>query len=435
MSFIRRSFESGRPILVAGALVHLCVLLSLQWGFLNPLFDDASHRSGQGADFFSVVQAGRNVVDGVSIYSTKPVEQIVPYYNPYRYHPFVAYTVGLCSTALRPDISYVLWILIQEGLLLVNILLARSLFTDVRSAAVVTGLWLLFSPYYLELYMGQFSFLMASLLFWTIVAWMNGKKRSGDFLWIFSLVVKSNSVVFVPVLLRLRRWEIVLVGGVVSLGLALPYFLLEPGSGVDFARNVTEGTKAQTLFGNQGFTALIGVSVLRFGGMWSDFAQEFALRLDQMNEMLVLPLALWTVVVVGSAVAVTVRASRDSGITLLLLWILAYFLFYKHVWEHQYVMLMPVFVVLYHQMKKGIIELSPAVFWMAFAVIALPTAFVVIDRSPVLFDPEIPWRTWESLLFHAPKPLAVLTLFTVLSLQLRRKKESQPVSHLNTGVS
>jgi hypothetical protein len=98
-------------------------------------------------------------------------------------------------------------------------------------------------------------------------------------------------------------------------------------------------------------------------------------------------------------------------------------------------MLMPVFVVLYYQMKKGIIELSPAVFWVVFAVIALPTAFVVIDRSPVLFDPEIPWLTWESLLFHAPKPLAVLSLFCILSLQLWRKKESQPVSHSNEGVS
>lgn len=435
MAFFRRSLESGTPVLVAGVLFHLFVLLSLQWGFLNPLFDDAVHRAGQGVDFYSVVQAGQNLVDGVSIYSTKPVEQVVPYYNPYRYHPFVAYTVGLCLIMVRPDIAYVLWILIQEGLLLINILLARSLFSDARSAAVAAGLWLFFSPYYLELYMGQFSFLMASLMFWTILAWMNGKERSGDLLWILSLMVKSNSVVFAPVLLKLKRWKIVLVGGAVSIGLALPYFLFEPGSAADFARNVIESAKAQTLFGNQGFAALIGVSVLRLGGVWTDFAQEFAVRLGHINQMLVFPLTLWTIVVVGLALAVTIRASRDSGITLLLLWVLAYFLFYKHVWEHQYVMMMPVFALLYHHMKKRIVAISPLVFWALFAVIASPTAFVFLDRSPVLFDPELPWRTWESILFHAPKPLAVLVLFGILCVQLWRKKEQVPAFHINPGAS
>ena len=435
MSLLRRSFESGRPILAAGVLVHLCVLCSLQWGFLNPLFDDAEHRSGQGADFYSIVQAGQNLVDGANIYSTKPLEQVVPYYNPYRYHPFVAYTIGLLSIVLRPDIAYVLWVLIQEGLLLINILLTRSLFSDVRSGNVASALWLLFSVYYLELYMGQFSFLMGSLLFWAMVAWMNGRERSGDLLWMLSLMVKSNSVVFAPVLLKLGRWKIVLVAGAVSVGLALPYFLMEPGSLADFSRNFTQSMKAQTLFGNQGFAALLAIAVLRFGGVWSDFAQEFALRLDQMNDMLAVPLALWTILVVGVALVVTARASRDSGMALLLLWILAYFLFYKHVWEHQYVMMMPVFVLLYHQMKKRIIDISPVLFWMAFYMIALPTAFVFIDHSPVLFDPEIPWRTWESLLFHAPKPAAVLVLFCALCAQLWRTREHHDAVHQNPGAA
>ncbi len=430
----RLGTESGKVILVAGVLVHLCMLLSLQWGFLNPLFDDAEHRSGQGVDFYSVVQAGKNLVDGVNIYSTKPAEQIVPYYNPYRYHPSIAATIGLLSLPLRPDISYILWILVQEGLLLLNILLTRSLFSDARSASEATGLWLLFSPYYLELYMGQFSFLMGSLLFWSMLAWMKGNERPGDYFWVLSLMVKSNSAILAPVLLKLGRWKLVVTAALLSAGLAAPYFLLESGSLADFSRNVTESARAQTLFGNQGFAALLGVAVLRFGGVWSDFVQEFALRIDTMNEMLVLPIAIWTVFVVALSLIVTVRASRDSGIVLLLLWLLAYFLFYKHVWEHQYVMMIPVFVLLYHQIKKGIITIPLPFFWTLFSIIALPTAFVFIDRAPVLFDPEIPWRTWESLLFHGPKPLAVLVLFVTLCVRLLRTGE-KPVSHSYQGAS
>ena len=435
MSSPRLGIESGKVILVAGVLLHLSMLLSLQWGFLNPLFDDAQHRSGQGVDFYSVVQAGKNLVDGVSVYSTKPVEQIVPYYNPYRYHPFVAGTIGLLSILLRPDISYILWVLIQEGLLLLNILLTRSLFSDARSAAEATGLWLLFSPYYLELYMGQFSFLMGSLLFWSMLAWMKGRERPGDISWVLSLMVKSNSGVFVPVLLKLGRWKFVVAAGATSIAIAIPYFIAQPGSLADFSRNFTESIKAQTLFGNQGFAALLGVVVLRSAGVWSDFVHEFALRIETMNEMLILPLAAWTVIVVALALVVTVRTSRDSGMALLLLWILAYFLFYKHVWEHQYVMIIPFFVLLYHQIKKGMLTIPLSFFWIVFSIVALPTGFVFIDRSPVLFDPEIQWRTWESILFHGPKPLAVLALFIALCVQLLRAREKPPASHSYQGVS
>lgn len=432
MSIIRR-FQSARSVLVAGVLVHFCMLLSLQWGFLNPLFDDAVHRSGQGVDFYSAVQAGRNLLDGVSIYSTKPIEQVVPFYNPYRYHPFVAYTVGVLSSVLRPDVAYVVWIVILEGLLLLNILLTRSLFSDSSSGVIAMSMWLLFSPYYLEMYMGQFSFVMASLLFWSLVAWMKGSEQTGDFWWTVSLMVKSFSALFVPVLLKLHRWKVVIAGAIVSIGVALPYFVLQPGSAADFSLNFTQSVRAQTLFGNQGFAALIGILILRISGLWTDFAQEFATRIDRMNDILVLPFALWTLVVVGYSLIVTVKASRDSGISLLLLWILAYFLFYKHVWEHQYVMLLPVFVLLYHQTKLRMIEFPRALFWTVFGVVALPTAFVFIDRSPVLFDPEIPWRTWESLLFHAPKPLAVMALFGFLSVRLWNSKARQN-TFLKTGV-
>lgn len=434
MSNLRRGLETGTAILVTGAAIHLCMLLSLQLGFLNSLFDDAVHRSGQGVDFFSVVQSGRNLLDSVNIYSLDPIRQIVPYYNPFRYHPFMAYSVGLLSSLVRPEIAYILWIFIQEIVLGVNLFFTRKIFPDSRSAITAMSMWLLFTPYYLELYMGQFSFLMASLMFWTIAAWIQGRDRNAAVFWICSLVVKSNSVLFTPALLKTRRWKTVVMAGAISIGLAVPYFVLVPGSVEDFLRNITASTTAPTLFGNQGFSAFIGVALLRFNGLWSDFAQEFASRVETMNDLMALPLLLWSVLVVGVATVITVRSPRNAFVPLILLWILAYFLFYKHVWEHQYVMMIPVLVLLYHQMRVRVLQLSPRIFWTAFAVIALPTVFVFIDVVPVLFDPELAWRTWESFAFHAPKPLAVLTLFIFLARQLWNN-DGEKHSTIVTGVS
>lgn len=401
-------------ILIPAALISCLMLGSLSLGILNPLFDDAMHRAGKGADFFAVYQAGANVMDGVSVYSTHPARQVVPYYYPYRYHPFVALTVGLAAQLLPPFAAYGVWIIILELLLVVNSFKTWLLFQDKVHASLAVSLWLVFSPLYLELFMGQFSFVMASLMFWTLLAWMEEQRTRGDALWAISLVVKSNSVLFAPALLLQRRWKSVLVGGAIAAVIAIPYFAAVPGTYGQFAQNYSGGMTMSTLMGNQGFAALIGIAILRTSGLWTDNIPLLGQRVPQMDQMMELPLLLWMLMVIGGALFITLRAKRNSGPEIYLLWILAYFLFYKHVWEHHYVMLLPVFVLLYYRMTTGNLPLSRHVFWGSYAVVALPTLFVFFDQSPVLFDPELSWEAWKSFAFHAPKPLAALVLFVTL---------------------
>jgi hypothetical protein len=417
----RIRLQADSIILLVAAALHCIMLLSLAFGFLNPLFDDATHRSGQAADFFAVYQAGTNLVDGVSIYSTTPVRQGVPYYYPYRYHPFVAATIGVAVQPLLPFVAYGLWIVLLEALLLVNLKITWSLFDNKSHAIRAISLWLLFSPMYPELYMGQFSFVMGSLMLWCIVAWARNRTFQGDIWWSLSLLVKSNSAVFVPVLLRERQWKTVLVGLAAAALAGLPYFWIVSGSYSEFAQNYTARMTVSTLLGNQGFTALLGTVTLRVAGLWTGNLQLLGQRVPQMDQLMEIPILLWTTLVVGTGLFVTLRSKRPPGPEFFLLWLLAYFLFYKHVWEHQYVMLLPVFVLLYWRMTKRELKIPPAIFWTTYAVIALPTVFVFIDRSPVLFDPELSWNAWESLAFHLPKPLAVLVLFGTLSAILLRR--------------
>ena len=415
--FVKNGFLS----VIAALFIHGIMLLSISGGFLNPLFDDATHRPGQGVDFFAVYQAGQNIFDGVSIYSKQPLHQVVPFYTPYRYHPLVALTAGIAARGVSPYAAYGIWIILLEFVLLANIIITRKLFTDGGDANRATLMWLLFTPFYLELYMGQFSFLMGSFVFWAIVAWMKQRNATGDWLWITSLVIKSNSVLLAPVLLQERKWNTVLTGASIALALAAPYFVLVPGSYHEFARNYTDPPTVQTLFGNQGATALLGISMLRFSGLWTDYTQEFVTRVDAMNSILTVPMIIWSFAVVVMTFVFTIKARNSPSTERFLLWILAYFLFYKHVWEHQYVMIIPVFVLLYWRIKHGNVPFNLKLFWALFAAIALPTIFVLVDRSPVLFDPEISWSLLQSLAVHAPKPLAVLILYAALVRSMFRQ--------------
>lgn len=405
--------SAGTILLFAGIVVHLLFLLSLRFGYINPFFDDSTHRIGQGADFYAVYQAGQNVSDGVSIYAQAPQNLIVPYAYPYRYLPFSAYTLGQVFRLLRPPQAYVFWIVVQEILLALNVTLTSRLFSDPARTRTAAALWLIFSPYYLELYMGQFSFLMASLIFWMLVAWSRRRELMGNVSWILSLLAKTNTVLFVPVLLKTRRWKLLILAAVVVGAASLPYFVLVPGSWDAFAWNFTEGLSAETIAGNQGFAALLATCILRTGGLWIQNVAQFLWNLGVLNEALQTPLMLWTVLVFGSAVFLTIRSSRAYAMELMILWLLAYFLTYKHVWEHQYVMLLPVFVLIYWMFAgRGNAPVVPkALFWCTYWIIALPTPFGLIDSGPGPIDPEFSWNAAQSLAFHSGKPLAVLALY------------------------
>lgn len=56
-------------LLCLGVAVHLLFLLSLKFGWLNPLFNDTMHRFGPGGDFFSIYAAGVKARAGESVYT------------------------------------------------------------------------------------------------------------------------------------------------------------------------------------------------------------------------------------------------------------------------------------------------------------------------------------------------------------------------------
>ena len=415
--------RSSWLILAVAGLLHVGMLIGWRWQLpLVPYFFDATVLSGgRGLDFYSIYQAGYNARHGWDIYEIDParVEIVVPYFTPYRYLPIVAYTVGAGLSLLSPLTAYKLWVVILELTLLGCAALTAYITRQDRDrAARLAAMWLVFSPYYLELFMGQFSLLQAALILGMLL--LAGRAAAGasntgwrlDGLWIGSVLWKINTVVFAPVWVRLGRWRGLLAAGAIVAITTLPYFAVFPAHGRDLILNNFGQAVAGHELGNLGFRQLV-FEVLAAAGAGAG-AQRAAQRA--------------VVAAVGAtALALTFLRRAARPVKLLSLWLAAYFLASPQVWEHHYIMLLPAIVVAYRA-RPGPWLLA---MWL---LLALPTPFGFIELQPIIaanhdlraFALE---PAWQPIVQHAAKAVPTLGLFGYwVREMLRPEAEDTPIS-------
>lgn len=403
---------SSWALLAAAGLLHLGLLIGWRWQLpLVPYFFDATVLSGgRGLDFYSIYQAGFNARHGRDIYDGDParVPVVVPYSTPYRYLPVVAYTAGAALSLLAPLTAYKVWVVAIELALLTCVAATYALTRHAPDRfAPLAVIWLVFTPYYLELFMGQFSFIQAALVWGMMVAALRPGDtaqaasqplpklgQAFDTLWIASVLWKITTALFIPVLIRLRRWRAIALAGSLGLVLTVPYFFIFPAHVADFVRNNAGGQVTGHELGNLGFRQLIfQVLATAEAPPWlQPFAQTLIVSL-------VLAAALWA----------TFRSPRLTLIANLSMWLTAFFLISPQVWEHHYVMLLPALVGLYLLRPSRVV----VIIWL---LLALPTPFGFIGLQPVIaanhdlraFALE---PAWQPLLQHASKALPALLLF------------------------
>ncbi len=395
-------------ILFAGAVaLHAVMLLSLFGGYLDPLFHD-SDRYPRSIDFYSVYQAGDGLLHGRSIYDWPAPPDVVPFSFPYRYLPFVAYAIALPLNALPPERSYWVWVAAIEAMVVVNARVTYGLAPDRRWGWIAAAMWLAFTPLYLELYMGQWSFLMATLMMLTAAFVVRSEAVSAAVAWPLSLLIKTNSALLAPVFLRLRQWKALGGGAIALVALNVPYFVLRPGDGrafwdVNFRDYWTtpEDRFHSVNTGDLGLTGLVRSVWLTFDGGATDTPEWLGLIV--------------VVAVVGLSLYATFRGGRDA-VVLIAIWLAAYFLVYSDVWEHHYVMLLPALVlVVARRPDLRVYALA------AFVLIALPTPYWLFehwlsDRPPDsrLLAPELYWPEWAQVAYHATKAVPALAFWGAL---------------------
>jgi hypothetical protein len=378
-------------LLVGALLLHFLYLSNLMTGWLNPCFNDAMHRLGMASDFFQFYQSGSDLAAGRSIY-TDTTHRVVPYLCWNHYPPVVAMTIGQGAILFDdPFTAYYVWIGIIEVMLILAVWLTAKTASSPRDACVTCSMWLAFSPFAIDLYMGQMNTVIGCLLFFTLVAGLREKRVWETVAFAAAALGKMNALWLAPAYVRLKRWLPLIVAGLLLLAANLPHFLSKPADAEYFLDYVFLGPDPFDYHaGNLGLAALV------YEATESTPAVRICMYLF-----------------VAASLFFTFRAKRPEPLHLFSLWMVTYFLGFRFIWEHHYMVLVPVFVLLY-QKHRG--------WWIgiAYLLAALPTPlkFIDVDLGPGFTDPEVHWSLGVRLGYHAIKPIAVLMLYGFLVRRL-----------------
>lgn len=368
------------------------MLISLRTHTLNPLFNDTYNRPGPSADFFAVYHSGRQVLTGRNPYDMDEEPRYTPEFAPFRYPPGVAFTLGVSVAWVKPWVAYGGWLVVLELFLLLNLWLVRRLIPHPRQRDVVTAGWLMFTPLYVELWMGQFTFATCTLLLLAFVSWRDGRSRLAAGLWAVATSAKLFGLAWIPWLARRRRWA-ALACGAGTLAAAMSWFLWYPDMARLFVRlNFTGVDLAGFHAGNFGLQALVYEVVGPVpASQWRSIATAVNLA-----------------IVALATIAMIRHAESDDrvsvAIALLLLPLIS-----KHAWEHHYVVVLPAFTLLvaaWHDNLHRLVAIA-----IAYAVVCLPSLLIVLQDGAPTWHPERQWSQLARIAYHAPKPLAVLAVF------------------------
>jgi uncharacterized membrane protein HdeD (DUF308 family) len=388
---------------------------SLVW----ELSSDAVHRAGPAADFLAVYHAGKQERTGANPYQWPAHNPTVPYFFPYRYLPFVGETLGTVLAHFDARTAYLTWLVVLEAVLGVVILVILRSCLPVWCRALLVCSLLGSIPYFLELHMGQFTFLTVSLLLLALLLCDKAEEQQASavhflvaaLLYATSCLLKIFPLVAGTALIRSKKNFLCLVMAYASvLGFSLPYFLEYPDRWKIFVDwNFQHGAIGMDS-GNHSFMYVMTLMNKDWGltcceGIWSLIVHHYRLFLLGFTSVVVLLTRCQSVLLGGIAM------------------IFAHFLTYTQVWEHHYsgVAVAGAFALI------GINRIMPTIwetqrpklfFCMAFAfmfLLILPTPFRYfdVDLDPRVWDPSHQWPHYALYLIPLSKVIPLLGLYLI----------------------
>lgn len=402
--------RNQRLVIAALLLIHFVLLYLALSRKLDFLFNDASHRIGPGTDFWAMFNAGQSWRLGNNIYQQGPG-------FGFRYHPILAMTLLAILSHLKHTIAYAVWVGLNELLFLAVLPFIRRLITGSRDFLVALAVGVFFTPYYLEIYMGNASFMAGALLIMAFCYFESHPRTRFYPLYLLSVLTKPIALLFLPVLLFRKQVRLALVTVIVYIGLAIPYFALRPGEWLSFASVNFDGFAANPGFlvhgGNQGFYAL----VLRLSASLHDISTSALYSLSQLPNWNMVAMRLIPYVFIVLSLWATVRLRKTPHLHLtLFIWCATYLLGYKDIWEHSYSFLFFGLLSLY---VSGVV--GRRLLLVCSIGLALPTAFAFYDitfHSGAFNDPDWHWPLWISIVHHATKPAWLVFLSVVVTAKL-----------------
>ena len=238
----------GPALIVLALAVHLFVVWTIarepldvsgqpgesQRSIIWSLFNDSVHRPGPGADLLAVYHAGLALQHGSSLYADTAVDEGFVYF-PFRYLPVVGWALGGFLIQFPPLLAYRIWVLVLEGAL-GSFLLVFGLRSSGWLRYVGICVLLLSAPYFLEVYMGQFTFLTVGLVLIGLLLQEGPPARKAGAIWantatyVTAVLLKLFPIVTAPAFIRKKQyWLPLCLAILLGLAVSLPYFLAQPG--------------------------------------------------------------------------------------------------------------------------------------------------------------------------------------------------------------
>ena len=401
--------RSDQLLIGLGISLHIIFLYSLSSDVLRLFFNDSSHTQ-RGFDFGIFYLAGKAISNGSSIYDVKGA-------FGYRYLPLFAYCFGQFYAKFSLLTAYYIHIAISEVLLLVNIYMTYLWTSNTKIRTHAIFMWLGFSPFFLELYMGQVSFWACSILFLIIGSLRNHNFIHTGILWAIAILIKPNTLILAPVFVFLKRWYVSVITLSFVCILCLPFFYLDPDSFKNFLQTNLSPTQFKGALTHAGNFGLLGLLI-------SISAKINNFPLSQLSHVQQLPLLfcslIYSIPLLFCIINfVTAKYSYAKYPELhISLWTITFFLIYKDVWEHHYVFLLPIVIFLYIRYEeKNLIFI--------YILLAIPTPFILFDVKPGVYGPIDPERSWtilQSIVHRSTKLIPTLMLYYwVIKRMFRRK--------------
>lgn len=403
--------QSARVLQLVGIVlvcVHIVLFLSVlrigaslhkpdaQSSWTVRVYHDVAQTAGPGADLFALYHAGVNAMRGLSVYDTNEDPAVTPYFYPYRYLPIAAQTLGRALATLTPRSAYVLWALLTELTLVLVIVAFRRSISNRWSSAWGTAILLLSTPYWLELYIGQFTMVAAGLTCLAVLGWATRVHRrpgAPGVLLVAAALLKVFPLVTLPAFLRTRGGGSLAAATVAIVTSSnLPLFFTDPASIDAFWSKNFLGEPVGLDAGNHSFLYVVFLAGQLLGGEWN------------------LPLwgaltIVWRAAVLGGTAFIILRARNlnvEIGASTLLL---AHFVSYFQVWEHHISAAVVAGVLLCVGLERAGSARDAGIALAATAALALPTPFAWLPSDPSA------WSSLERLLPPLAKTIPLLVLF------------------------
>lgn len=267
------------------------------------------------------------------------------------YHPLFTLILGYPLQFFRPYEGFIFWVMLHAVLTITISLVFFRKFRRSKYCHFAIILSLIYFPQYLEIWNGQYHFLLNAAVFFLLIEFL---KKDDSFktgmLFVISLLVKPIGLLWIPTLLMHKKWKTVIYGILLFILSTLP-----------FSINNHDTYYLSNLY--------VRISS-PFGGPPSIFTIDAILRF--LHVPWFIPILIKSVIAVG-LVWLMHKLKIDLFVSLFLL-TSYYLLFYDLVFEYHYTILVPFIMIglvthrLFQTKFARIIFLS----------LALPTPFVVM---------------------------------------------------------